>query len=77
MECLGIPQALHHVLGPHLKTPVLWTGWEESLLKAEKINQMLKQVQHDVTIRFWSIVIPNLFRDLGFGLRILCFKAAL
>ncbi len=37
------------------------------LLKAEKIIQMLKQVQHDMTVRFYLFVIPNLFRDLGFG----------
>jgi hypothetical protein len=44
------------------ENPVLWTG-----MKAEKINQMLKQVQHDMPVRSVLFVIPNLFRDLGFG----------
>jgi hypothetical protein len=30
------------------------------LLKAEKINQMLKQVQHDMTVQFWSFCHPEL-----------------
>jgi len=30
------------------------------LLKAEKTNQMLKQVQHDITVRFWSACHPEL-----------------
>jgi hypothetical protein len=38
------------------------------LLKAEKINQMLEQVQHGMTFGSDLFVIPNLFRDLGFGL---------
>jgi hypothetical protein len=32
----------------------------------KKINQMLKQVQHDIMAHFLFFVIPNLFRDLGF-----------
>jgi len=49
------------------------------LLKAEKsqpdAETILKQVQHkvqkhDKRVWFWSFVIPNLFRDLGFGFRI-------
>jgi hypothetical protein len=28
--------------------------------KAEKINQMLKQVQHDMTERFWFFCHPEL-----------------
>jgi hypothetical protein len=38
---------------------------------------MLKQVQHDMTVRFWSFVIPNLFWDLVFGFKNLGFKASL
>jgi len=30
------------------------------LLKAEEINQMLKQVQHDKMVRFWSFRHPEL-----------------
>jgi len=41
----------------------------------KKVNQMLKKVQHDMTIRFYPFVIPNLFRDLGFGFKNLGFKA--
>jgi hypothetical protein len=29
------------------------------LLKAEKINEMLKQVQHDVPVQFWSSFHPE------------------
>jgi len=43
----------------------------------KKTNQMLKRVQHDMTVRFWSFVIPNLFRDLVFGFKNLGFKASL
>ncbi len=34
----------------------------------KNLNQMLKQVQHDNGVWLSSFVIPNLFRDLGFGL---------
>jgi hypothetical protein len=29
------------------------------LLKAEKMNQMLKRVQHDMTVRFWFFCHPE------------------
>jgi len=35
----------------------------------KKLNQMLKQVQHDNMGWLSFFVIPNLFRDLGFGFR--------
>ena len=35
---------------------------------------MLKQVQHDHRVFLLSFVIPNLIRDLGFGLENLGFK---
>jgi hypothetical protein len=37
------------------------------LLKAEKMNQMLKRVQHDMTVRFWFFCHP----EPGFGISVL------
>jgi hypothetical protein len=31
---------------------------------------MLKQVQHDVTVRFWSFCHPELVSGLTFGFRV-------
>jgi hypothetical protein len=49
------------------------------LLKAEKINQMLKQVQHDMTVRFWSFCHPEPGPELDsgsidFGISVLGFR---
>jgi hypothetical protein len=49
------------------------------LLKAEKINQMLKQVQHDMTVRFWSFCHPEPGPELNsgsndFGISVLGFR---
>jgi hypothetical protein len=37
------------------------------LLKAEKVNQMLKQVQHDMMVRFWSFCHPEPGPELDSG----------
>jgi hypothetical protein len=37
------------------------------LLKAERINQMLKQVQHDMMVRFWSFCHPEPGPELDSG----------
>jgi len=39
----------------------------------KKSNQMLKRVQHDESVWFSVFVIPNLFRDLGFGFELFSF----
>ena len=41
----------------------------------KKVNQMLKQVQHDMTVRFCSFCHPELGSDLAFGFKNLGFKA--
>jgi len=35
--------------------------------ESRKINQMLKQVQHDVTVRFWSFCHPEPGPELDSG----------
>jgi hypothetical protein len=37
------------------------------LLKAKKIGQMLKQVQHDMTVRSWSFCHPEPGPELDSG----------
>jgi hypothetical protein len=37
------------------------------LLKAEKVNQMLKQVQHAMTVRLWSFCHPEPGPELDSG----------
>jgi hypothetical protein len=49
-----------NLLRPHLKTLSCGGGWRMRLLKVEKINQMLKRVQHDLMVRFWSFCHPEL-----------------
>jgi len=49
------------------------------LLKAEKINQMLKQVHHDMMVRFWSFCHPEPGPELAsgskdFGISVLGFR---
>jgi hypothetical protein len=57
-------------LKPAPENPVLWTGMKGGSAEGRKnLNQMLKQVQHDNGVWLSSFVIPNLFRDLGFGFR--------
>ena len=52
------------------ENPVLWAGMKGVSAKGRKnLSEMLKQVQHDNWVRLSSCVIPNLFRDLGFGFR--------
>jgi len=37
------------------ENPVLWTGMKGASAEGrKKTNQMLKQLQHDMTVRFWS-----------------------
>jgi len=58
------------------ENPILWTGMNDASAKGRKgLGQMLKQVQHDGGVSLSCFVIPNLFRDLGFGLRNLGSKA--
>jgi len=62
------------MLIPFIKTtpenPVLWTGMKGVSAKGRKnLSEMLKQVQHDNWVWLSPFVIPNLFRDLGFGFR--------
>jgi hypothetical protein len=50
------------------ENPVLWT--EEKGASAEsrkKVNQMLKQVQHDMTVRFYSFCHPEPGPELDSG----------
>jgi len=56
------------------ENPVLWTGMKGASAKGRrKSNQMLKRVQHDNRVGS-LFVIPNMFRDLGFGFfRVLSF----
>jgi hypothetical protein len=43
------------------ENPVLWTGMKGASAEGrKKTNQMLKQVQHDMTVRFWSFCHPEL-----------------
>jgi len=43
------------------ENPVLWTGMKDASSENRKQrNQMLKQVQHDVTVRFWPFCHPEL-----------------
>jgi hypothetical protein len=49
------------------------------LVKAEKINQMLKRVQHDMTVRLWSFCHPEPGPELAsgskdFGISVLVFR---
>jgi hypothetical protein len=58
------------------ENPVLWTGMKGVSAKGrKKSNQMLKRVQNDKRVWFSVFVIPNLFRDLGFGFKNSGFKA--
>jgi hypothetical protein len=48
------------------ENPVLWTGMKGASAESrKKVNQMLKQVQHDMTVRFCSFCHP----ELGSGSR--------
>ena len=38
----------------YLKAPSCGTGMKGARAERRKNNQMLKQVQHDMTVRFWS-----------------------
>ena len=39
------------------ENPVLWTGMKGAPAESrKKVNQMLKQVQHDMTVRFCSFL---------------------
>jgi hypothetical protein len=43
------------------ENPVLWTGMKGASADSRgKADQMLKQVQHDITVRFWSFCHPEL-----------------
>jgi hypothetical protein len=43
------------------ENPVLWTRMKGASAKSrKKVNQMLKQVQHDMTVRFCSSCHPEL-----------------
>jgi hypothetical protein len=43
------------------ENPVLWTGMKGASAESrKKVNQMLKQVQHDMTVRFCSFCHPEL-----------------
>jgi len=57
------------------ENPVLWLGMKGASAESrKKVNQMLKQV-HDKMVWVSLFVIPNLFRDPGFGFKNLGFKA--
>jgi hypothetical protein len=43
-------------------------------VEAEKINQMLKQVQHDVAVQVWSFGHPELVSGSRFWIRIYVLK---
>jgi hypothetical protein len=64
---IGLFHLVFHFINTASENPVLCLpagrqgrGRKVHLLKAEKINQMLKQVQHDMTVRFWSFCHPEL-----------------
>jgi hypothetical protein len=43
------------------ENPVLWTGMKGASAESrKKVNQMLKQVQHDMTVRFCPFCHPEL-----------------
>jgi len=50
------------------ENPVLWTGMKGASAESRrKTNQMLKQVQHDMTVRFWSFRHPEPSPELNSG----------
>jgi hypothetical protein len=50
------------------ENPVLWTGMKGASAEGrKKTNQMLKQVQHDMMVRFWSFCHPELGPELDSG----------
>jgi hypothetical protein len=50
------------------ENPVLWMGMKGVSAEGRKnLNPMLNRVQHDNRVWLSFFVIPNLFRDLGFG----------
>jgi hypothetical protein len=43
------------------ENPFLWTGMKDASADSRgKADQMLKQVQHDITVRFWFFCHPEL-----------------
>jgi hypothetical protein len=47
------------------ENPVLWTGMKGvSAEGRKKADQMLKQVQHDIAVRFWSFCHPEPYPEL-------------
>ena len=50
------------------ENPFLWTGMKDvSADSRGKADQMLKQVQHDITVRFWSFCHPEPGPELDSG----------
>jgi hypothetical protein len=50
------------------ENPFLWTGMKDASADSRgKADQMLKQVQHDITVRFWSFCHPEPGPELDSG----------
>jgi len=51
------------------ENPVLWTGMKGASAESrKKASQIPKQVQHDMTVRFWSFCHPELVSGSRFWL---------